>query len=238
MKLTFFTISFVFNDCLKSASGQVEVSSHTWLSQHLQKLLLFAMQEMYEVRFWNDGMQILRSYFESESCNGKLHRSSPSFFGFRNNYNVTFWSLRRNWPLTLLPSKCCFTRQKAGTSSRNLWNQNKSGKQKKLEINKSLSSNLPLKAGHFFFQISLGRKGWSWALRWRWGVVVLDTASSGFTAGKKRKSPWMFLKERGRWNVKERYWRIFKKKKRYLIPHWMFFFMLFVILEVKDLRCS
>ena len=143
---------------------------------------------MYEISFWND-----TSYFESESCHGKLHRSSPSFFGFWNNSNVTFWSLRRNWPLTLPPSKCWFPRQKAGTSSKNLWNQKHMGEtKKKLEINQPL-------------------KGRSFCFRFRWGARLelsypMKVAGGGVGCGilvvygwEKEEISMDVLKERGRW---------------------------------------
>ena len=131
--MTVFTISFVFNDYLKSASGQVEVPSQTWLSQHLRKL------EVYKVPFWNE-MQILRSYFESESCNGKLHRSSASFFGLRNNYctrslfevfvGIDHW-LSHQVSVVFLAKKLALHQEIFET--KNTWVKQK----KTLEINKS-----------------------------------------------------------------------------------------------------
>ena len=81
---------------------------------------------MYEVPFWNE-MQILRSYFESESCHGKTTPMSLSevFVGIDHwlSYQVSVVLLAKK----LVLYQEIFETKKTG------WNE------KELEINQSLS---------------------------------------------------------------------------------------------------
>ena len=148
--------------------------------------------------------------------------------------------------VVLLPKKLSFIKI---IETKKRWGNNK-----KLEIHQSLF-NFALKGRWFHKFHRCFRFGWGARLELFSGlgypmkVAVVSVGLDVVTArhprgllGKGGHLRWFLTKKyekygkRGRWNVKERFWRIFMKKKRYLISHWMFLFCFFCGSRSQELK--